>query len=186
MSALPRSFEHEVDTSWGNAKTPPDPVAEDLSRHIEFTDEQMDASGHAQVANRWRDVYMAGGFINHKNTALRHYEIALSAEDNEHIHEAWILCNRLNLYLHEYSAGRLPAETIDEQIALASAAAGSSRNLLSMRLRSQTLAWLGEVKQLMLGPAGADTEVLPALGGLATHASGNIVLEPEPVISPLF
>ena len=182
MPELTGSQEQIADDDWDNYAKSSDPLFQDFKRHIELTDEQMTGIGHAYVANGWRDQYMSNGSPIHIETALRHYEIALSDESNNRLEQAWILCHRLNLYLYEYYGGRLPIEVIEEQITLAQDLARSSHNLDHPRMRSGTLKWLDNTR-LDIRPTVEMPSTIPAVAGeLAVEASGGLIIEPEPVI----
>lgn len=69
-------------------------------------------SKHARYANGNRNLYFQTDNPEYMWTALEHYADALTALPTDDALTSWVLCNRLNLFIHEYRHGRYERERL--------------------------------------------------------------------------
>jgi len=73
----------------------------------------------ARYANGYRDLYFEHGRLEDMDTALTFYETSLSGLEKEGALKSWVLCNRLNLFIHEYRHARLDRQLLLDEIEVA-------------------------------------------------------------------
>src|SRR5579862_1587563 len=169
-----------------------DPVGQPLSNDTEEflrshqeAETLMEALGdefgprqHARYANAHRNKYFESGRQEHIWIALQSYEAALSQLEMDDALRSWVLCNRLNLYLHEHRHGRFDREELLDEI---DAAEQTARSVpLRDRKRGKADLWWLAGKRASLtnegiveaGERGRHPELL---GGTAIQAAGGPV-----------
>lgn len=153
----------------------------------ELDDKEVSPRGHAQWANDFRDNYMQTGDAESLGRALHHYDLALDSIKHEPLLEAWVLCNRLNIYLHDLGSGRVMLADVEEQLDAAYSVAAGAKTVRDAEFRTQTMRWIESTReQIMPTPmTSEDTQEysFPALrlvGGTAIEGVNGLDSAPEP------
>ena len=73
----------------------------------------------ARYANGSRKLYFKSGNQENMQDALHFYESALSGLEKDDALKSWVLCSRLNLYLHEYRHGNFDREQLLAEVEIA-------------------------------------------------------------------
>ncbi len=144
----------------------------------------------ARYANGYRDLYFEHGRSEDMDTALIFYESSLAGLEKERALKSWVLCNRLNLYIHEYRHDRFDRQWLLDEIEAAMEAA----RRIPFRERKQGHA---DLWWLLAKRAAIRDEAVKEAGGLGGEIPrgrrlelvGRVAVvpaafEPEPIVIP--
>lgn len=157
-----------------------------LERYKRAYDEQADAHEHAGMANQFRDEYMKRSDAESLGRALHHYKAAMRGAEKEPLLQAWIVCHRANLYIHDLQSGKALLSDLAAELDLAQDLLLHTHTLRHRTFKACTLGWIDQTRAAFIDKpevsqaTQADMPNLRLVGGTAIEAAVLSIPEPGP------
>lgn len=143
----------------------------------DVVNEKLDATAQGHLANGFREKFFASGTPSDFIAAMHNYSAALEKAADDPASEAWLRCNRLNIYLQLHERGLVSTSELEGELTAALTAAKKSHYYNDPKFKLHTVRWLKARLYELYNPGESVTE--------ETQALGEIVVADAAMMHPL-